>query len=73
MKNSPGYKLAKYTATQLSHKLQVSYVYNIEDSISLIHCLKLVEMNENIRLLCSMDIENMYTNIPGVEVENVIK
>jgi hypothetical protein len=70
-KVSPGYKLAKYTATQLSHRLQLPYVYNIKDSISHIHSFESLKINRNIRL-CSFDIENMYTNIPFVEVKNVI-
>jgi sugar (pentulose or hexulose) kinase len=30
-RNSPGYKLAKYIATQLSEKIQLPYIYNVED------------------------------------------
>jgi hypothetical protein len=50
-KSCEGRKLAKYIATQFSHKLQLSYVYNIKDFINLIHILEHLKMNENIRLL----------------------
>jgi hypothetical protein len=67
-KDSPGYKLAKFLAAQLSQKLQLPYVYNVKDSIKLIHNLKNLETDGNTRL-CSF---NMYTNIPVNEIKNII-
>jgi hypothetical protein len=66
LERQPGYKW------QLSHKLQLPYVYNIKDCIKLIHTLENLQINENTRL-CSFDIENIYTNIPVVEVKNILK
>jgi hypothetical protein len=39
---------------------------------SLITDLKIIELNKDTRL-CSFDITNMYTNIPKIEVINIIK
>jgi hypothetical protein len=70
-KDSPGYKLAKYLAAQLSQKLQLPYVYNVKDSIKLIHNLENLQIDGNTRL-CSFDIENVYTNIPIHEIKNIL-
>jgi hypothetical protein len=70
-KDSPGYKLAKYVATQLSQKLQLPYVYNVKDSIMVIRNLENLQIDGNTRL-CSFDIENTYTNIPVSEIKNII-
>jgi hypothetical protein len=58
-KDSPRYKLAKYITTQLTSILQLSNTYDIQNSISLIHNLKNIEIDENTKL-CSFDTENMY-------------
>jgi hypothetical protein len=44
-RDSPGYKLAKYIATQLTEKLQLPYVYNVKDSIKLIHNLENLQID----------------------------
>jgi hypothetical protein len=46
-RDSPGYKLAKYLATQLSKKLPLPYVYCVKDSIKLIHNLENLQIDEN--------------------------
>jgi hypothetical protein len=70
-RESPGYKLAKYMSTRLSEKLQLPYVYNVKDSIELIHNLENLQIDENTKL-CSFDITNMYTNIPINETKHII-
>jgi hypothetical protein len=62
---------SKYLAAQLSQKLQLPYVYNVKDSIKLIHNLEKLQIDGNTRLY-SFDVENMYTNIPVNEIENII-
>jgi hypothetical protein len=71
-KDSPGYKLAKYITTQLKCRLQLPNIYNIQNSINLIHNFKNIEMKENTKLRYLV-IENMYNNIPVTEVGNIIK
>jgi hypothetical protein len=70
-RNSPGYKLAKYIATQLSEKLRLPYICNVKDSIKLIHNLENIQIDENTKLR-SFDITNMYTNIPVSETKYII-
>jgi hypothetical protein len=69
-KDSPGYKLAKYLHTILNATLQLPDVFNVQNSGTLAHSLKQIQINKNTRL-CSFDIENMYTNITVQEV-NII-
>jgi hypothetical protein len=47
-------------------------MYNIQNSVHLTTDLQSIEINEDMRI-CSFNIENMYTNIPNVEVLNIIK
>jgi hypothetical protein len=69
--DSPGYKLAKYLNTILSNILQLRNAFNVQNTNTLAHTLKLLKINENTRL-CSFDIENMYTNIPVQEVQHIV-
>jgi hypothetical protein len=50
-KDSPGYKLTKYLAAQLSQKLQLPYVYNVKDSIKPIHNLENLQIDGNKTML----------------------
>jgi hypothetical protein len=61
--NAPAYKLAKYLAITLHKYLQLTYTYNVENTMYLITDLQTIETDEN-RRLYSFDIENIYTNIP---------
>jgi hypothetical protein len=69
-KNAPGYKLAKHLAKLLHNYLDLPYTYNVRNSTHLMMDLKTIELNNNTRI-CSFDIENMYTNIPRKEIENI--
>jgi hypothetical protein len=70
-RDNPGYKLTKYIATQLSEKLQLPYVYDVKDSIELIHNLENLQTDENTKL-CSFDVTNMYRNIPKIKTKHNI-
>jgi hypothetical protein len=69
---SPGYKLGKYLNTLLNNALILPYIYNVQKSHNLTQLLQHIEIDENTKL-CSFDIENMYTNIPTLELKNIIK
>jgi hypothetical protein len=71
-KNAPAYELAKHIKTLLHNHINVQNVCNIQNSIHLITELKTIEINEDTRM-CSFDIKDIYTNIPKVEVINIIK
>jgi hypothetical protein len=49
-KGSPGYKLAKYLNTILNATLQLSSVFNVQNSSTLGHLLKQVQIDKNTRL-----------------------
>jgi hypothetical protein len=71
-KNSPYYKLDKFIGTKLKDIIQLPNAYNIQNSINLIHNLKNVTTDNNIKFF-SFDIRNIYTNIPLTKVTNMIK
>jgi hypothetical protein len=68
---SPAYKLAKHLNTVLKNTLQLPNAFNIKNTNTLAQSLQLIEIDNNTKM-CSFDIENMYTNIPTMEVRNII-
>jgi hypothetical protein len=70
--DSSGYKLTKHLNIILNNTLQLPNAFNVQNTSTLAHSLKLIKINEDIRL-CSFDIENMSTNIPIHEVQNVVE
>jgi len=52
------------TIKLLSQYLQLTYTFNIQTTIELIHDLKSIPIILDTRL-ASFDIQNMYTNIPN--------
>jgi hypothetical protein len=72
LRNAPAYELARHLTGILHDRLHLPNTYNIQNSIHLITDLQSIEINEDMRI-CLFDIDNMYTNIPKVEVLNIIK
>jgi hypothetical protein len=68
--DSPAYKLAKHLNTILNKILQLPNAYNVQNTSTLAHSLKLIEINNDIQI-CSFDIENMHTNVPINELLNL--
>jgi hypothetical protein len=71
-RNAPAYELERHLTGILHDRLHLPNTYNIQNSTHLTTDLQSIEINEDMRI-CSFDIENMYTNIPKVEVLNIIK
>jgi hypothetical protein len=69
--NSPGYKVAKHLATQLSNRLSLPYIYNVKDSIQLMQNLQTLHIDNNTKL-CSFVITYKYTNISTNETKHII-
>lgn len=69
--NAPAHKAAKFFATSLSKLISVPYSFNIKNSIQLINDLDEIVINPYTRL-ASLDISNMYTNIPTQDLRHVI-
>jgi hypothetical protein len=59
-------------APLLKDTMQLLNIYNIQNFTNLVHNLRDIKYNENIKL-CSIDIINMYTNISLADVRNIIK
>jgi hypothetical protein len=66
------YRLAIHITETLKDIIQPPNAFNVHNSVSLIHNLKEIHINDNIRL-CSFHITNMYTNISIRELTNIIK
>lgn len=68
--NAPAHKAAKFFTTLLSKLISAPYSCNIQDSIQLINDLDEIVINPYTRL-ASLDILNMYTNIPTQDLRHV--
>jgi hypothetical protein len=67
----PAYELAKHLTKVLHNYLHLPKTYNTQNSVHLTTDLQTIEINEDVRI-CSFDIQNMYTNIPKLEVIDII-
>jgi len=66
-KNAPAYKVAKILTNKLLTYIPLPYTYNVKNTTHLINDLKEIPYNQDLRL-ASLDIANMYTNIPTDEL-----
>jgi hypothetical protein len=71
-RNAPAYKLAKLFNNKLNELSPLPFVFNIKDTTHLTKRLKEITLNKNSRL-ASLDIKNMYTNIPIRETRNILE
>ena len=69
---APAYRTKKFLNKQLNESLIIENKYNIKNTGQLIQELQKIKINPNIKII-SLDIENMYTNIPIQETLNIIK
>jgi hypothetical protein len=67
--NAPAYKLAKLFNNTFNKLSPLPFICNTKNTTHLIHDFKETPINENTRL-ASLDITNMYTNIPITETKN---
>jgi hypothetical protein len=70
-KNAPAYKIVKILSKSLQTYIPLPYIYNVKNSSHLINDLRDIPYNKNLRL-ASLDIANMYTNIPTSELVTII-
>jgi hypothetical protein len=71
-KNAPAYKLTKVFNSILEDAAFLPYAYNIKNTTQLTQELKQITIDNNTKL-ASLDISNMYTNIPIAETKNILK
>jgi hypothetical protein len=71
LKECPIYKLVKALSKILHNKLELPNAFNVTNSRSLSQELASKKGDEHTQL-CSLDIENMYTNIPISDLPNII-
>ena len=62
-KNAPAYKLAKLFSDKLKVVAPLPFTFNVKNTLHLIDDLKEIPISTNVRI-ASLDITNMYTNIP---------
>jgi hypothetical protein len=70
-KNALAYKIAKMLTKKLLTYIPLPYTYNVKNTTHLINDLKEIPYNRNLRL-ASLDITNMYPNIPTSELITII-
>ena len=70
-KNAPAYKFAKVLTKKLLRYISLPYTYNFKNTNHLINDLKEIPCNQNLRL-ASLDIANMYSNIPTGELITIV-
>ena len=63
LKKAPAYKIAKMLNKKLQTYIAVPYTYNVKNTTHVVNDLKEIPYNRNLSL-ASLDITNMYTNIP---------
>ena len=71
-KPAPAYKVKKQLVKILQNKLIQTNQYNIKNSIQLTNQLKKLPISSQSKLI-SLDIKDMFTNIPIAETLNIIK
>jgi hypothetical protein len=71
-RNAPAYKLAKLFNNKLNELSLLPFVFNIKNITRVTKSLKEIPLNANSRL-ASLDIKNMYTNIPIRETKNILE
>jgi hypothetical protein len=70
--NAPASKLAELFNEILKQFIPLLYSFNIKNTTHIINDLKNIPLNENTRL-ASLDISNIYTNIPTTETRHIIE
>jgi len=70
-RNVPSYKLAKMLTDILKTHLPMPTVYNVKNSIQLMNDISQIPFFPELKL-ASLDISNMYTNIPTKDLINII-
>jgi hypothetical protein len=68
---APAYKHAKLFTQKVGHLASLPNAFNIEDSKDLIHKLKDTPILPHFTL-ASLDISNLYTNIPVAETQTIL-
>ena len=70
-KNAPAYRISKLLVKKLQSYIPLPYTFNVPNTTSLIQDLTNIPYNHRLRL-ASFDMVNMYTNIPTIEVLDII-
>jgi len=69
-KNAPSYKLSKMFTDMLKSYIPLPNVYNVHNSIQLMRDLSEIPLVSSLKI-ASLDISDMYTNIPTKDVINI--
>jgi uncharacterized protein (DUF1697 family) len=70
-KNAPAYKLSRLLTQKIKELFPLSYSFNVRNSAQLIQELKMTPILPS-HTFASLDISNMYTNIPIAETKHIL-
>ena len=70
-REAPTYKLAKKLTKGINNLIPLPYTFNIKNSIQLMNDLMDIPSKNDLKF-ATFDITNMYTNIPTLELTNII-
>ena len=71
-RNAPTYNLPKTLTNALKKYIPLPHVYNVQNSVHLMKDLSEIPYNPDLRI-ASLNISNMYTNIPTKDLLNIIQ
>jgi hypothetical protein len=71
-RKAPTYKLSKFLDKELKEHINLNYTYSLTNSLQCAQSVDEVNI-DMIRRLMSLDISNLYTNIPIEEVVEIIE
>jgi hypothetical protein len=71
-RNPPTYNIAKTLTSALKKYMPLPYVHNVQNSVHLMKDLTNIPYDPDLRI-ASLDISNIYTNIPIKELVNIIE
>lgn len=69
---SPMYKMSQEISKRIKINYEKEQVYNVENSKEVIEKLRRIKISENTKLM-SLDVKDMYTNIPTNDTIKIIK
>ncbi|XP_044764540.1 uncharacterized protein LOC123321102 [Coccinella septempunctata] len=70
--NAPTYQLSKWLNIFLKEKINFSPSYTIKNTLDLVNKIKDIKVEDHYKIR-TLDIENLYTNVPTLEVKRLIE
>ena len=71
-RNVPAYKLAKMLTKKLQMHIPLLFTFNVKNSVQLMDEILSIPFDPNLQFV-SFDINNMYSNVPTSDIEQIIE